>query len=66
MILETTPLSVIPYAENSVDRAHRKHVRRLAWRSAMAATIALIVVVQFFWIPWDVLWFKGLRVLTGG
>lgn len=66
LILETTPLSVIPYAENSVDRAHRKHVRRLAWRSAMAATIALIVVVQFFWIPWDVLWFKGLRVLTGG
>lgn len=65
-ILEATPLSIVPYVENGEDAARRRRLQRLAWRSAMATAVALAILVQFFWLPWDVLWFKGLRVLTGG
>jgi uncharacterized protein involved in exopolysaccharide biosynthesis len=64
MALGATPLSVIPYMDNSEDRARREKARRLARRSAIAGVVTVIVLVQFFWIPWDVLWFKGLRVLN--
>ncbi len=69
MTLGVAPLSIIPYMENSEDRVKREKTHRLARRTAIAGAVALVILVQFFWIPWDVLWFKGLRVLnawTGG
>lgn len=59
------PLSVVPYVENGVDAAKRRFAYRLLFRSGIAAAFAVVLVVQFFWIPWDVLWFKALRVLGG-
>ncbi|MHB8453973.1 MAG: GumC family protein [Acidiferrobacterales bacterium] len=64
-IIGAAPLSIIPYIENSVDLARREKTKRLAITSALAGLIVAVLLVQFFWIPWDVLWFKGLRVVSG-
>lgn len=60
------PLSVIPYIENSKDIARRGRTRKNLMRVAIAAVVAVVLIIQFFWIPWDVLWFKGLRFLGLG
>ncbi|MHB8348095.1 MAG: Wzz/FepE/Etk N-terminal domain-containing protein, partial [Acidiferrobacterales bacterium] len=57
-LLGEAPLSVIPYIENSADHErHQKH-RKLAMMSALAGLVAAVLLVQFLWIPWDILWFK--------
>jgi uncharacterized protein involved in exopolysaccharide biosynthesis len=60
------PLSVIPYIENSEDIARRGRTRKQLMRAAIAAVVVVVLLIQFFWIPWDVLWFKGLRFLGMG
>lgn len=68
-IIGAAPLAVIPYMQNNEDRLREEKSRKLAIRSAAAAAIAIVILVPVFWIPWDVLWFKGLRILsamTGG
>lgn len=65
-ILGVAPLSIVPVVENSEDVARRRRAQRLALQSTVAAIVVVGLAVQFLWIPWDVLWFKGLRVLTGG
>lgn len=65
-ILGVAPLALVPIVDNSEDLARRRRTRRLALQSTFAAIVTMSLLVQFFWIPWDVLWFKGLRVLTGG
>lgn len=62
--LGAPPLSVIPYIENSDDRTGRKRRRQLAMRTVVVAIVLLAVVIQFFWIPWDVLWYKALRIFS--
>ncbi len=62
--LGAPPLSVIPYIENSDDRTRRKRQRQLAMRAAIAVIIVLALVIQFFWIPWDVLWYKAMRIFS--
>ncbi len=59
-----TPLSVIPYIENSTDHARRQQHRKLARISVLVGLIAVVLLVQFLWIPWDILWFKGLRIIS--
>ncbi len=63
-LLGEAPLSVIPYIENSSDHKHRQKQRKLAMMSVLAVLIAAILLVQFLWIPWDILWFKGLRFIS--
>ncbi|BAU48042.1 lipopolysaccharide biosynthesis protein [Sulfurifustis variabilis] len=65
-ILKEAPLSIVPYVRNSEDISRDRRVRRIAIQSALAAFVAVAVIVQFFWVPWDILWFKGLRILSGG
>ncbi len=64
-VLGEAPLSVIPYIENGSDLERREKTKKLAIASAAAGLIVVVLLVQFMWIPWDVLWFKGLRVLSG-
>ena len=64
-ILGEAPLSVIPYIENSTDLALRHKHRKLAMTSILAGLIVVVLIVQFLWIPWDILWFKGLRFISG-
>jgi uncharacterized protein involved in exopolysaccharide biosynthesis len=62
--LGTAPLAVIPYMQNSEDLLRTKKTKRLVSRLAAAGAIAVVILVPVFWIPWDVLWFKGLRILS--
>ena len=62
--LGTAPLAVIPYMDNSVDLLRVQKTKRLATRSVAAAVIAVVILVPIFWIPWDVLWFKGMRIVS--
>ena len=64
-VIGEAPLSVIPYIENSSDLERREKMRKFAIASAVAGAIMAVLLVQFLWIPWDILWFKGLRVLSG-
>ena len=62
--LGTAPLAVIPYIDNSEDLLRVQKTKRLAIRSAAAGVIAVVIMVPIFWIPWDVLWFKGMRIVS--
>lgn len=63
LALGAAPLSVIPYIENSDDAARHAKTKRLAVRTAMAGLVIVVVLVQFLWLPLDVIWFKGARIL---
>lgn len=62
--LGTAPLAVIPYMQNSEDLLRTEKTKRLLSRLAVAGAITVVILVPVFWIPWDVLWFKGVRVLS--
>ncbi|MCI0749999.1 MAG: hypothetical protein L0Y32_05600 [Nevskiales bacterium] len=64
-LFESAPLSVIPYVEDADDAARRRRLRRWLWGGGLAAAVVFAILVPFLVMPWDVLWFKGLRVLTG-
>jgi uncharacterized protein involved in exopolysaccharide biosynthesis len=63
-LLGATPLSVIPYIENSFDLAQYRKTKRLTKRVLLTGMVAAVVLVQFLWLPLDVIWFKGLRILN--
>lgn len=63
-LMGAAPLSVIPYAENSEDINRRKKVKKLAIGSAVAGVSVAVILIQILWIPWDVLWYKGMRVIS--
>lgn len=63
-VMGVTTLTVIPYIENITDKQRREKTRKLAMKSAIAGLIVAVLLIQFLWVPWDVLWFKSLRILT--
>ena len=63
--LGTAPLSVIPYIENKADIIRRAHTKKLTLRAMMAGFVVVVVLVQFMWLPLDVIWYKGVRILGG-
>ena len=65
MALGTAPLSVIPYIDNKEDTARRAHTKKLTLRAMMAGFVIVVVMVQFLWLPLDVIWYKGIRILGG-
>lgn len=65
-MLGVAPLTLVPIVENSADATRRRRRRRFVLRSAVATIIVAGIAIQFLWLPWDVLWFKGLRILSGG
>ena len=64
-ILEAPPLSAIPYLDNDADRARRRRNRRIVWAAWIAAIVVALLLVQFFWMPLDVLWFRVLDKFNG-
>ena len=63
MALGAAPLSIIPYIENSVDIGRRARTKKLALRTAMTGAVVALVLIQFLWLPLDVIWYKGTRIL---
>ncbi|MHB8392466.1 MAG: GNVR domain-containing protein, partial [Acidobacteriaceae bacterium] len=62
-ILERPVLSVIPYVENSSDQVRKETARRWTYVSIVAGVVVLLIAVDVFWMPLDVLWYVVMRRL---
>jgi uncharacterized protein involved in exopolysaccharide biosynthesis len=59
----SAPLAEIPLIQNIADKSHRRRVKIGALIMAPALMIGVAVLVHFFWINLDVLWYVALRRL---
>ncbi|MHB8533857.1 MAG: GumC family protein [Sulfuricaulis sp.] len=59
--LESPPLSVIPFMHNDEDLARMQKTRNIFIATFASGFVLLLLLIHFFWMPLDVLWFKGLR-----
>lgn len=57
------PLAVIPFCETDEEMAHHRRKRLAIALTAAGAVLLAVLLAHWFWIPLDVLWFKGLRKL---
>jgi len=60
-VLESPPLSVIPYLPTGEDLVKVGNTRKIIIALVASSFVLLVLLVHFFWTPLDVLWFKGLR-----
>lgn len=60
------PLAVIPYMPNTEDLS-RTARQRMLWRwGTVGSVLVLLVLMNFLWMPLDVLWFAAIRKLGIG
>lgn len=59
--VDAPPLSVIPYLRNSEDERRDKKIKKRMIVSITGSIVVAILIIHFFVIPLDVLWFRGLR-----
>lgn len=64
-VLETPPLAAIPYLENDADRARRRNRRWSLWIAWIVGIAVVLLLVQIFWMPLDVLWYRVLDKFHG-
>jgi succinoglycan biosynthesis transport protein ExoP len=57
------PLAVVPFHETDEDMAHHRRKRLTIALTAAGVALLVVLLVHWFWIPLDVLWFKGWRKL---
>lgn len=62
-LLDVPLLAVIPYMQTRQEKLHKRRVAQIGAISLVAAFASALLLVHFFWIPLDVLWFRGLRKL---
>jgi polysaccharide biosynthesis transport protein len=62
-LLEVPLLAVIPYMQTRQEKLHKRRVMQVGALSLVAALASALLLVHFFWIPLDVLWFRSLRKL---
>ena len=60
-LLPVPVLAVIPYIENNEEKQQKRKIAGITVASAVAALILAVLLVHFFLIPLDVLWFRALR-----
>ena len=60
-LLTSAPLAVIPIIYNTYDLRHKQLVNRVAISSFVGGVVTVMLLVHFFWMPLDVLWFRGIR-----
>ena len=60
-LLPVPVLAVIPYVENNEEKRRKRKIAGVTVASAVAALILAVLLVHFFLIPLDVLWFRALR-----
>lgn len=56
-------LAVIPYIENAADKARKQRGKKVAVTITVSSIAVLLLLIHFFWMPLDVLWYKAMRVL---
>jgi len=62
-IVKVPVLAVIPYIENEGERRKKLKLRRIAAASSLAALVLVAILINSFFVPLDVLWFRGLQKL---
>jgi capsular polysaccharide biosynthesis protein len=62
-LLKVPVLGVIPYMENNEERQRKRKITRAIVVSCIATLGLAVLLVHFFLIPLDVLWFRALRWL---
>ena len=62
-VLKAPLLSVIPYIENAQDRGRKRKGRGVVVVAIIAIILTATMLIHFFWIPLDVLWFAVMRKL---
>jgi uncharacterized protein involved in exopolysaccharide biosynthesis len=62
-LLQVPVLAVIPYMENDAKRQRKRKIVLVIVASLIAALGLAVLLVHFFFIPLDVLWFRALRWL---
>lgn len=62
-LLDVPLLAVIPYMETGRERRKRRRLFGIGAIVAFAGLAAALLLVHFFWMPLDVLWYWALRKL---
>jgi protein tyrosine kinase modulator len=62
-LLKVPVLAVIPYMENNEERQRKRKITLIITLSSIATLGLAVVLVHFFFVPLDVLWFRALRWL---
>lgn len=60
-LLDSPPLSVIPYLQNDAEILQAENKKRVVIFMFMGSFLLVMLLIHFFWTPLDVLWFRGLR-----
>ena len=62
-LLKVPVLAVIPYMENNEERRRKRKIALVILASSIATLGLVVLLVHFFFVPLDVLWFRALRWL---
>jgi len=62
-LLKVPVLAVIPYMENNEERQRKRKITLIIAVSSIATLGLAVLLVHFFFVPLDVLWFRALRWL---
>jgi succinoglycan biosynthesis transport protein ExoP len=62
-LLKVPVLAVIPYMENNEERQRKRKIALVIVASSVATLGLAVLLVHFFFVPLDVLWFRALRWL---
>jgi polysaccharide biosynthesis transport protein len=62
-LLEVPLLAVIPYMHTRQEKLRKRRAMQIGGLSLVASCGLALLIVHFFWIPLDVLWFRSLRKL---
>jgi len=62
-LLKVPVLAVIPYMENNEERQRKRKIALIIAVSSIATLGLVVLLVHFFFVPLDVLWFRALRWL---
>ncbi len=62
-LLDAPLLSVIPYMENSEDRRKKSRFKTTLVVGVIAGIVLVALLINFLWMPLDVLWYSILRKL---
>lgn len=64
-VLQQPPLAVIPYIETAADRRRRNRHYATAAVGSVASVAVVLILINYFWMPLDVLWLALQRRVTG-
>lgn len=63
-VLRVNPLGIIPYIENSEDIARKRRNKRRWWIFSVSAVVIVLLLINFLWMPLDVLGLKAMRIIS--